>query len=387
MNILFLASYYPNRVRQTGPFMRRHAEAISEYCNVYVLTSDPDFSLKDRKYEIITLEENSLKVVRVYYNPNTLNIPVIKSIIRFIRFFLGLLKGYHMISKQWSKPDLVHLNVIHPSGIFAIWLKIIHRLPLIITEHSSLFINENFTKQFFLNRLFQKLILSISDKITTVSRIQGETMVKFKLIKKFEVVPNVINTAIFSVKNKKTKNHPIEILHVSNLQHWKGIENILKAIQIVSTQRQDFILRIVGDGANRSYYEKLAESLFIKNKFVNFEGYKSETEVASFMRSADFFVLNSESESFCCVMLEAMACGLPIIAPDCGAIPENMDKQKGILMPDRSVDSLTAAISTMLNNYARYNSKEMAATISKKFPPEVVGKQFYQIYQSLLTIK
>lgn len=385
--ILFLASYYPNRNRPTGPFIQRHAEAIQEYCPVFLLAAEPDQRSKE-KIDLVYEQGDKITSVIVYYNTNCMNVPVIRSAIRFFRFWNSLRKGYFLLKERHGKFDLVHLNVIHPAGVFALWLNLFHQLPYILTEHSSHFINNNFNNFSLFQKIYQRIVIRFAKKITTVSKTQGETMVRLGLLQRYLVIPNVINTEIFkpNLSKKKTEDHKIRILHVSNLQHWKGLGNILRALQKVSLYRQDFIFYIVGGEANKSYYESLAKELNILGSFVVFEGYRTESEISDYMQRSDFFILNSESESFCCVMLEAMACGLPIVAPNCGAIPENLNDQRGLLIPDRKVESLMLGINFMLDHFSEYSTEKLFKFVDEQYTPQKIGKQFSDLYKQVLDL-
>ena len=380
INVLFLASYYPDQSTHTGPFIKRHAEAIQVYNNVFVLAAYPSSGIKNKRFEI-HYEQYPIPTVRVYYRINRVKVPVIKNVINFYNFFFGLKFGYNFLIKTHTiKFDLAHVNVIKPIGIFALFLLFFKHLPYLITEHSSSFIYESYKKTSLLANWFNLIIIRYSQKMTVVSKMLGDEMIKDGLIKDYEVIGNVINTSVFYPVIRVQQKEKKEIIHVSNLKQIKGVENIIRAVQLLYAERNDFRLRIIGDGDNRERYETLSQELNLANDVIFFEGQKNEQEIAKYMQNSTFILLNSDRETFCVVMLEAMACGIPIVAPDKSAINENLNKDRGILMKDSSVKTLVLSIHTMLDTYQNYQPSKLSEYVENRFTPKIIGKKYHNLY-------
>ena len=120
---------------------------------------------------------------------------------------------------------------------------------------------------------------------------------------------------------------------------------------------------------------------------MNFHGLKTKGEIAQFMRNADVFVLSSIWENLPCVLIEAMASGLPIIATKICGIPEIMNKKTGIMVPPKNKEALSSAISYMLDHVQDYSKEQIASYAKREFSLEVSGKQFDNIYKELLNKK
>ena len=124
---------------------------------------------------------------------------------------------------------------------------------------------------------------------------------------------------------------------------------ILRAAAALRQPRSDFRLLIVGEGPDRESLERLAAGLALSEDCVRFVGRKDESELAQIMRQADCFVLFSEYENLPCVISEAMASGLPVIATRVGGIPEQVRADMGILVAPGDEAGLTQAMAVVLD--------------------------------------
>jgi glycosyltransferase involved in cell wall biosynthesis len=93
---------------------------------------------------------------------------------------------------------------------------------------------------------------------------------------------------------------------------------------------------------------------------VMFHGILCKENVAKAMRVCDFFVLPSIWENMPVVLIEAMACGKPVIATDVGGVKEVIDKESGRLVPPKDSHALEREIENMLDNFVEYDSEKIA---------------------------
>ena len=130
------------------------------------------------------------------------------------------------------------------------------------------------------------------------------------------------------------------LITVAMLTKLKGLDVLLKAVHSIP----DVELLVVGDGPERANLERLAKSLELRDK-VKFLGEVPHSEVWRHMLSSSVFVLPSLSEGLPRALLEAMACGLFIVASEVGGIPEVMrNGWNGILVEPRNPEVLREAI-------------------------------------------
>lgn len=384
IKVLFLASWFPNKEdNYSGIFIKRHAQAVSKYCDVAVLYFH--FTENHIPQEIEIKIEDGIKVVRIYLGGiiRTSSISKIFTFLFLKNGFYFSLKGIKSVFKELGTPDIVHVNVIFPSGILALIIKYLYGIPYVLTEHTNpfkIFLTTPF------KRFFSKLILMNAKQIMPVSKYLQDSMVSFYKTDKYLIVPNVVNTDLFTPYGEIRKlSEKKIILHVSRLNdQLKNISGILGAVAQLSIERDDFILFIIGEGIDKESLELKAKRLKINGSFVQFLGNKTDKDLACYMRSSQFFILNSREETFCVVCIEALSSGIPIIATRCGAPEEYITDDMGVLIPIDDSIALVNSINYMLDNWMKFDADGLHKKIFSKFSNPVVGKKIFSLYHNVI---
>lgn len=385
LKILFLVSWYPDRIHPIkGIFIKKHAEAVSKFCDVSVLYLVRDAQLKDNTFELQYLIENKVKTIRIYYKTKDINIPVLSYIYKLLRYIKLFYIGFKTIKEKSGTPDIVHVNVIYRTGFFSLFLKFINRINYIVTEHSSEYLPESEIQKNLIRRLIARLVVKNAKAVTTVSKSLKNAMIKRGLKNKYLIVPNVVDTNVFYPLKPKHKGKKKRFIHVSSFGDEKNVSGIINVMKKLSEIRNDFELHIVGEGENRKKLEKLSKDLGIKNRYVFFLGIKNTKEVADTMRASDCLIIFSYFESLPCVMIEAMATGLPIISTDVGGLSEHINKENGLLIQPSDEEAFIHATNYMLDNYFKYNTNKIRNYAVENFSYDVIGNRFKNIYNSIL---
>ena len=142
----------------------------------------------------------------------------------------------------------------------------------------------------------------------------------------FLVFPNGVDTEEYYPPSKKSYDHnTMTLLFVSRLLERKGLQYLIPHLgELEEKSGKKLKLVIVGDGPYRETLERLADEYCVKDR-VTFEGQKDKEELLPYYQSADIFVLPSKKEGMPNVVLEAMACGLPIVMSPCQGSRELID--------------------------------------------------------------
>jgi len=374
LKILFISRSYPNRSNPVrGVFVREQANAVSLYGDVMVLTIQGVVSPVKGLYEVYEGKEGRFSIMRLQYR----KLPIPK--ISYFFYFVGVFYAFRKLLRKGFLPDIIHAH-FYEAGVLAVLIGKLYKIPTVITEHYSGFslrTVRGFGKQ------KARFALNKADLIMTVSEALRKSIQSYGIQNYFKVVPNVVGTDLFYPKTKEEKHNCKRLLLVALFKPIKGIPYLLESLSDLAKERNDFFLDIIGDGPKREEYERFAFKLGIDKK-VKFHGIKTREEVAQFMRNADFFVLPSIWESLPCVLIEAMASGLPIVATNVGGIPEIINEKTGVLVPPRNVKALAEAISYMLNHYKEYSKRDIALYAKKRFSYEVVAKTLFEIYKRVL---
>lgn len=163
----------------------------------------------------------------------------------------------------------------------------------------------------------------------------------------------------------------------------KGYEYLLEAVAL---SRADPVLHlwIVGEGELRASLEMRARDLGIRDR-VDFLGFQPNP--LPFMQQADVFVLSSVFEGFGNVIVEAMACGTPVVATDCQFGPAEITRggRVGVLVQPRDAQALAEAIDRLMRDPAhRRTLSEAGRKRARDFDPSRIAQQYARVFDQVL---
>ena len=374
IRVLHIPTWYPSEKNPVlGLFVHEHVKATALFADVVVLYNEGwDNSIRGL-YQIKEQVEDGIRTLRVRYRRR----PISK--ISYFLYLWSIFVAFKKLLKGGWKPDLIHAHV-YRAGVPAVLLGKKYNLPVIVTEHYTGF-PRGLIKG--LERWKAKFAFENATLVCPVSEDLAKHIKKLGIKARFNIVPNVVDLNLFYPPKEIEEHEEKRLLTVAFLTPKKGIPYLLQALAMLKEKRGDFVLDIVGDGPNRKEYEEMTKKLGLEDK-VFFHGIKPKVEVAKFMRRADIFVLPSLVETFGVVVIEAMACGKPVIATNIGGPNEIINEETGILVPSGNAEALKDAIDFMLDHYVSYNAQRISNYVTQRYSPEKVGKEFYSLYTSAL---
>ncbi len=174
------------------------------------------------------------------------------------------------------------------------------------------------------------------------------------------------------------------IVAMGRLAEEKGFDLLLEAFSRIAQQNPDWDLVILGEGEKRTELEAQIKELCLEERAVLLGRLADPFPV---LRSADLFVLSSHFESFGNVLVEAMACGLPIISFDCPSGPREIirDGIDGILVPPEDVRALATAMDCLMNDETkRRQFVASAREVIHRFDVETITDQWEELMKAVL---
>lgn len=270
-----------------------------------------------------------------------INIPGIRGLL----FKRSAKKALEKLLKK-EKIDIIHGHYLFPAGAAAVEVGSKYNIKTYVTAHGSDMF-EMYEKKSFMKSSIEK-VLEKADVVLTVSKAIKDEIIKTKvngIESKTKVHTNSVDINRFSPNNKSIiqKHEKPIVLFVGNLVKVKNVDLLLESKKQSSFEYE---LIIVGDGPLKKELENRVKNENISD--VNFMG--SRNDVEKIMPACDVLVLPSFHESFGLVLLEALACGKPVIGSDVGGISEIITEDVGLLInPDDSM-SLTEAIDKIIND-------------------------------------
>jgi len=301
---------------------------------------------------------------------------------KIARMLSAYRKGIQEAKKLIGKPDVLHLHVLHYKHFFPLWLFRGFKGKWIFSEQwSGYFPADGRLKGPLYSLLIQILNRRLS-ACTAVSETLAQAMKNKGIRIPIEVVPNA-TAAVFSCKSESSAPGSIfRFIHVSALNDFeKNVSGILKAFAKALEQNPSMELVLAGESNRLPQFQALSRELHIGEK-VMFTGYLKPQTLADTLRTCDAFVMFSFFETFSCATAEALACGLPCIVSDGGALPELIHDENGKVVPVGDESALTTAMLAMSRERGLYHPQSISRKIIEKTSEEKVGNLFLTLYKA-----
>lgn len=281
------------------------------------------------------------------------------------------------------KPDIINAHYLSGYGTLARLVNF--KKTLVNVWGSDIY---DFPKQNLLkNRIIEKNLSKINYIASTSNAMGNEIKKYLKIDKKINIVPFGINTSIFAPKNKEQKNKKELIIGiVKSLEEIYGIEYLIRAFKILTEQNKQLKLVIYGEGKLKQSLKNLTKELKIEHH-VEFKGYISNSLVPEVLNKIDIFVVPSNSESFGVSAVEAMACGIPVVASDADGFNEIIENGKtGYIVPKRNEKELAKKIDLLVKDEALRNKigKQGRIKVKSTYEWEKNVDKMVEIYERII---
>ena len=360
-----------------GIFVRRHAEAARLVADVAVLhvttTKRDDASTSGFLFQ----EEEGILTARVRMKPPMGGLAATQ-----LALWIGSRDGAREVVRQWQRPEIVHLNVAPALGA---WTGLRRRLPgtpYVYSEHWSGLLPGRSETLGKLKRRYLRRLVRGAAAVTTPSVQLRRGMEAIGLRGRYELLPNAVDTELF-VPGEQRRDGPVRFLHVSRLDANKNPQTIVAATALLVLRGFDVRLDVWGDGPALPEARALAAEYEMGPDRVAFYGPGAPQQIALAMRSADVLVLASGYENAPTVVGEAMASGLPIIAPAVGGIPELVGATRGLLFePTGGTDALAAAMAAFAAARGHWDPAEIRRHAERTFSLRAVSRQLQRLYET-----
>lgn len=244
-------------------------------------------------------------------------------------------------------------------------------VPVVVSEHLDPLVDPPSRAM----RWLRRWVYSLDSHIVVLTE-RARTYFPPKLRAKTTAIPNPV-TPFTNGENDSPEvvlDRP-SLIAMGRLHRQKGFDLLLKAFGRLKDRHPIWTLAIIGDGPLRSDLESLRDELGLRER-VRLLG--AVSNVHSVLNQADLFVLSSRWEGFPLVLMEAIACGLPVISTDCRTGPREIvrDGVDGVLVPPDDVDALSAAMNRLMSDEsARKSLASRPADVEERFGVEkVMGK-------------
>jgi glycosyltransferase involved in cell wall biosynthesis len=315
-----------------------------------------------------------------------------------IPYAIPYISSFKTFLEAVKSSDLIHVHG-HPYLSSLLTAKIAKRYgkPVVLTQHNTFIEYENSLwnhVEWLNDYAIGKQVLKEADKIVVVSKATKNYVLSLGADpEKIRVLHNGVDVNRFrpltGVKDEMRKKLGISkdssvVLTVRRLVYKNGIDTLIESAKKTIKKNPRLVFLVVGKGPDFEKVKEKIEELELQENF-RLTGFISDEGLPFYYNVADFFVLPSKSgEGLPLVALEAMACGVPVIATNVGGISEVMKEDYGKLVPPSSPDSLAEAILEFSHRELSALKKDLRAMIEQKYSWDKNVEKLVEIYEELI---
>ncbi len=397
MKILVFTTLFPNDVNPNhGVFIKERMKNVSKYNEVKVVAPVPYFpkiKFFAKWYIYSQIKQKNVFDSLQTYHPRYFITPRLGMTLYGLFMFFSVISFIKKLREKYPF-DIIDAHYIYPDGMAAILLAKFFKKPLVLSARGT---DINLYPKFPLIK--KQIIFSLknADRIIAVCEALKKSMIKLGIPpEKISVVPNGVDTRKFHPVSKEMIRKKLDlpanqkiILSVGNLIERKGFHFIIEAFSILKNKlrgNETPLLVIVGEGEYRKILENLVDKYDLWNH-VRLVGAVLHKNLYKWYSSCDIFCLASSREGWPNVLLEAMACGKPVVATNVWGVSEVIKNDKyGILVENQKplllAESLESALKKDWNHpeilrYARTHTWDNVA--------QLVINEFEKAFKSTLS--
>ncbi|MGH7279356.1 MAG: glycosyltransferase family 4 protein [Candidatus Rokuibacteriota bacterium] len=353
MRVLVLSSTFPSAMQPNlGVFVRERMRRVAERCEVVVVAPVPWFPfngmIRGARWDAVPAVERQYGLA--VYHPRFLSIP------RYLKWLDGFLYACSLVPflRRLRKEfpfDLIDAHFAYPDGLAARVLGKIFRRPVMITVRGSIVR----LSRSWPHRLQMQWALGGAAGVVTVSQSLKQLAMRLGLAEwRIRVISNGVDSRVFQPRDRALARRACGlagdrrvVLTVGGIYEDKGQHLVLEALPQILARHPAFLYVMIGE-MRRDRYRARLDALIERHglqRHVLFAGGRPHQELAHWYAASDLFCLATRSEGWANVLLEALACGVPVVSTDVGGNPEIVgDERLGLLVPYGDRAALTAAI-------------------------------------------
>jgi teichuronic acid biosynthesis glycosyltransferase TuaC len=357
MKILTFTTLYPNAAQpHHGVFVEarlRHLLA-SQKVESRVVAPVPWFPSRNARFGEYAIFAQAPREERRHdievVHPRYLVVPKVGMSVAPFLLATGAYSAVKNIRRRGFDFKLVDAHYFYPDGVAAAMLGRKLNVPVVITARGT---DVNLLPRFAIPRRMILWAAKHATALVTVSAALKSALTQLGVdASKIVVLRNGVDTELFHPVDRELQRARLGLsgtvlVMVGNLVAIKGHDLVLRALRAFP----DAQLLIIGEGREGRDLRELARALGVGHR-VRFLGAMPQEQLPGYYGAADVLVLASSREGWPNVLLEAMACGTPVVSTRVGGTPEIVTApEAGVLADERSVDGISEALRKLLRNY------------------------------------
>lgn len=352
--MLVLSSVFPNAAQPTfGVFVRARAAEVARHSEVAVMAPVAWFPFNRlfrgcERTDIPRFErQDGLPV----HHPRFFSVPGVLKFLDGLFYFLSLVPAVRRLRREFPF-DVIDAHFAYPDGVAACLLGRLFRCPVTVTLRGTIVP----LSRYRLRRRQIVWTLRRADGVIAVSQSLKDVAVSLGIApEKIRVIPNGIDAAAFrprpGAEARRALGLPADrtiVVSVGSLSPRKGHQRVIEALPDVSAKHPDVLYVVVGGPGVEGDTGPLLTRMIREQglaEHVRLAGARPHSEIPDWLSAADVFCLASSNEGRANVLLEALACGVPVVATRVGGHAEVVrDAHNGFLVEVGDRDGLARAL-------------------------------------------
>lgn len=292
--------------------------------------------------------------------------------------FYGILKRI--------KPDIIHSHDSHSLSLAIAGKFMLKNVKLVHTRRLDLSVNKTFFSRLKYKSTGIDQFVAISEAVKRQLINDGINNDRVQVIYSSVDFPDLSSSKLQEAKNRIISQHRLQnkkvVCHIGSFTEQKDHITLLRAFEELYNKRSDVVLFVVGTGKLFEPVVKFAKTLKSFDNIV-FTGFKED--IYPFLQISDLFVVTSIFEGLCSTIIDAMYCGLPVVATNVGGIPELIENNvNGFLCDVRNYSDISEKMDAVLSSdTVKQRFSALAYKKSLNFNVDIMANKYIELYQRL----
>jgi teichuronic acid biosynthesis glycosyltransferase TuaC len=392
--VLFLSKSFPNKVFDVlGLWVENLVRHSVSFCQPKVISPVPYCpplpGLPEYYARLRTIPRRcAYDGVEVFYPRYLVGPGYSLRAVEWATYYLAVRRQADQLRREFPF-DLIHAHFTYPDGCAAVRLGRRFQVPVIITEHvpwGPWMDSSSIVLQQAIRAVHECALL-----VAVSSSVRNSILEVIDAPEKIRVIPNAVDGTIFTLPAKGQRRISNQIVFVGAIRPVKGVDILLRAMRVLKESGREVHLLLVGESFFKNYqreYERIrrmTQELDLDGR-VEFVGKQQPVDVVRYVQESAVLVLPSRAESFGMVLVEALACGTPVVATRCGGPEDIVNDRVGVLVPPEDPQALATAIAQVLDRRNSFAAEELRSYALRQFGLDAVGARLKALYDEALGI-
>lgn len=393
IRVAVVSNSFPNsEQKHRGVYIKQTVDHLAAYVAIHIICPLPwfpdwKFLSRYKKWAIFGRIPRNYKFENWdVISPKYLSLPKISAHLSTLLMFPSLFLALYRLHKK-SGIDVIHVHNVFPEGVTVVFIGKLLRIPVVVSARGT-DVNEAFSSG-KIRSLQISWALNKACKVTAVSLPLGNKILELApAVKSVSYIPNGVDKKVFCCKDRVAirEKHGVPpdkkiALFIGKFRKVKGIEYLIEALSILNTENSlNFDMVFVGSGPLQESYEtSIAANNLQRN--VRFLGNLSHDQISDWLAMSNALCLPSLNEGMPNVVLEALSCGVPVVATQVGGIPDVVTSENGILVPSQNSKQLAEALKSVVSK--SWNAVHIEKSVAE-FTWEITAEKYIRVYRDAI---